>query len=128
MVGFWVYKYQRNDDITLTEYSALGSDINALYPELSICISNPVMDSKLTSINSSLTKDMYQKYLKGETTLNETGTNVDYEQISLNLVDFLIILYQNQTGMYGSTKLYLCKFQKQFQWSWLWSIVEMLWN
>ena len=89
MVGFWVYKYHRNEDITLTEYKAFSSNVDAIYPELSICLTNPFLTSKFATLNTNVTKEMYLEYLKGETMLNDTGLNIDYEQVSPDLIDFV---------------------------------------
>ena len=89
MVGFWFYKYYKNEDITLTEYVAFKSDVKAIYPELSICIAIPFLDSKFANVTSNLTKEIYLKYLQGELALEDNGLNVDYEQVTLNLLDFV---------------------------------------
>ena len=89
MVGYWVFKYNRNDDITLTEYKAFSSNADAIYPELSICLTTPFLTNKFATLNTNVTKEMYLEYLRGETMLNDTGLNIDYEQVSPDLIDFV---------------------------------------
>ena len=107
MVGYWVYKYHSNEDITLTEYKAFSSDVNAMYPELSICLSNPFLTSKFEEVNTNVTKEIYLEYLKGETMLNDTGLNIDYEQVSPNLSDFINSI-SIRTRSESTEATYLC--------------------
>ena len=34
MVGFWIYKFQKNDDIAQIEYNTIKTSADAEYPEM----------------------------------------------------------------------------------------------
>ena len=60
MIGFWIYKYHKNDDITLIEYKPMTELDDFVLPELTICLRNPVLNEKMK--NSGFKKsDMFYK-------------------------------------------------------------------
>ena len=90
MIGYWLYKYAKNEDATLIEYKPLHLEKAPVYPELTFCIVDPFLDSKLNEIDSGLNKETYLMYLKGEIDLKGTvEEDISYEDISLNLFDYL---------------------------------------
>ena len=43
MVGYWLYKFWRNDDLCLVDYKLFEDSDDIEYPMLSFCLLNPVM-------------------------------------------------------------------------------------
>ena len=95
MVGFWIYKYQKNDDATIIEYRSLHDEVDFIYPEISICLSS--MDFKNEDINVTKEENFTQRYhnhLLG-IEMNETFKTLDYEILTPNLSEYikLVTLY-----------------------------------
>ena len=72
MVGFWIYKYQENEDVTVIEYKSLDKEINFTYPEVTLCFATP----KFRNEDINFTREpeftqRYTNYLKGAE-MNET--------------------------------------------------------
>ena len=113
MVGYWVYKFCMNEDITVIEYKTLRNADNAVFPEFSICFARPFLNEKLRQAGGQLTKENYIEYLKGDATNNETYMNIKYEEITFDLFDYLHRINvvtragRNLTG-YGCTNRQSC--------------------
>ena len=94
MVGYWIYKYEKNDDTTSIEYQSLNGKTKMVYPEITICFLHLSFTNEL--INITLQKDFrenYLKYLKGMNEKNETFKNIEYEQITPDLFEYLDTIY-----------------------------------
>ena len=66
MVGFWFYKYAVEDrEIGMVDYPFL-KDTNIKFPVTSICFVDPFIDEKLKEINSTISREKYISYLRGE--------------------------------------------------------------
>ena len=89
MVGYWVYKFCMNEDITVIEYKTLRNAENAVFPEFSICFDKPFLNQKLHLGVNQLNKENYIEYLKGAATNNETYMNIKYDEITFDLFDYL---------------------------------------
>ena len=93
MVGYWIYKFHKNEDITVIEYNSPDGVVNVIYPELTICLKNPFLTEKLKEIHTFLDQETYLKYLKGRDIFNETYKDIDYDYITVNLYDYFEVLY-----------------------------------
>ena len=63
MIGFWIHKYQENEDVSVIEYESIESMDEVIYPELTICIARPFIVKTLHEFD--VTRKQYNKYLKG---------------------------------------------------------------
>ena len=88
MVGFWVCKFQKNEDITLIEYKSIMDLDDVVLPELSLCLREPFLPEPLNKVG--VTKLEYNKYLMG--IQNSTGNyqNIDYHNVTLNIFDYFV--------------------------------------
>ena len=86
MIGYWVYKFHKNDDITLIEYKSIVDLDDVVLPELSICLREPFLNEKLNKIG--LTKDDYENYLKGDLNSTEIYRSIEYNNFTLNIFDY----------------------------------------
>ena len=84
MSGYWIYKFKKNEDITLIEYTLTEDLDSPIFPELTVCFQDPF----LTSALFNLTVDEYLKYLMGRTALNQSYNNLKYDEITPNLQNF----------------------------------------
>ena len=60
MVGYWIYKYQKNDDATLIEYRSLHEINDFGYPDVTICLVNPGFKNE--GINITKEENFTQRY------------------------------------------------------------------
>ena len=90
MVGFWLYKFMEDHDVTLIEYKELDDLDEFIYPETTLCFYNaffPNEDFNITSTSKFYIK--YLAYIKGKLKDVETYNDIEYEQISVDLEDHI---------------------------------------
>ena len=89
MIGFWIFNYYQNDDVSAIEYISYDSHKNIAYPELSICFMRPYIYQNLFShSNGNVSVDEYDGYLHGRTNLLEEYTKIDFNKVTLNLIEY----------------------------------------
>ena len=89
MVGYWFYKFHKNEDLTTIEFKSEGRIGKIIYPEVTICIENPFLNEKLAEVNKNLDNETYLKYLKGDISFNDTYANIEFDQVTLNLPNYI---------------------------------------
>lgn len=89
MVGYWFYKFHKNEDISVIEYKPFKDAENTLYPELNFCLLNLPLNDELKNISRGLTRRMYFDYLLGKIPANDTYEKISYEEVTLNFFDYL---------------------------------------
>ena len=90
MVGFWVYKFQKNEDISVIEYKAFKDSKEIFYPELTLCFAKPIEDEKWNNISRGLNKMVYlERYLGGRMPANETYYKIPYGDASINFFEYI---------------------------------------
>ena len=88
MVGYWIYKFHKNEDVTLIEYKTFSETEDTVYPEFTICIMNPFMRSKFDN-ERGLTKEIYLQYLNGSIPGNGSFMNVEYESMAIDIFEYV---------------------------------------
>ena len=89
MVAYWVYKYEKNENVTLVEYKPLNNNVDVIYPEITIAFIDPYFGNELINITKEHNFNQnYRDYLRGYE-MNETFKNLDYEKLTPNLFDYL---------------------------------------
>ena len=66
MVGYWLEKFFRNEDLSMIQYKRIETSRNILYPEVTICNSLPFIDDKFKDVGVDISVDDYRSYLRGE--------------------------------------------------------------
>ena len=88
MVGFWFYKFAVDDrDIGTVDYKFFKDFPEIKYPVASLCFENPFMPRTMAELNLDVAS--YLSYLKGDT-LEKQFKNVDYENLTLDLNNYLL--------------------------------------
>ena len=59
MIGFWIAKFRKNDDVSVVEYKEFEEFEGSIYPEVTICIVNPFLADKLKEIDSNASVHEY---------------------------------------------------------------------
>ena len=88
MIGYWLYKFHKNDDITLIEYKSVLDLDDVILPELSLCLRDPVLSENLNKIG--LDKEYYLEYLRGEYDFDPLYHDIDYHNVTLNIFDHFV--------------------------------------
>ena len=83
MVGFWLYKFIEDHDVTLIEYKALEDIDDFIYPEITICFYNAFFqneDFNITFTNKFTMK--YLAYIKGKEVKDFKAFNgIEYDRV-----------------------------------------------
>ena len=89
MVGFWILKFQKNDDLSVIEYTELQEVKNVVYPEFSICFLRPFLVNKIEEINKNISFDEYSQYLEGKEEIDERYRYINFNNVSFELFHHL---------------------------------------
>ena len=93
MVGYWIYKYSSNEDISIIEYKSFKDSDSLSLPAMSICISKPFLIKNGTlDNNSNLKIETYLKYLRGDNGFYQNYQNVSYEKVSIDILEYLDVI------------------------------------
>ena len=102
MVVFWVVKYSQNEDVSAISYVSYEDQMEIGYPEMSICITMPFIYQNLSlNLNINVSANEYNQYLNGNTTFREEYRSIDYNNVTLNLLDHvqeIILSGRNKTA------------------------------
>ena len=73
MVGYWLYKYQKDEDLSVIEYRVLqGFSEDVIYPDTTICAWSPLIGDRFdVTGKNNVTHVEYQEYLYGERNFEE---------------------------------------------------------
>ena len=90
MIGYWVIKYAKNDDITLIEYKEYKDTDSVHLPAMSLCFVGPFVTVNGSFKNSSyLIQEDYLKYLRGQNGFNEDSKDILRYYTTFNISDYL---------------------------------------
>ena len=74
MIGYWMKKFQKDEDVSQVQYISTHSMENVIYPEMTICILEPFL---IQAFEETLNIDDYREYLNGDGDMDEnTGDAV----------------------------------------------------
>ena len=60
MVGFWIIRFNKNEDVSSIEYVSYDASNDMIYPELSFCTQMPfTYQLVLSNSNGSVSADQY---------------------------------------------------------------------
>ena len=63
MVGYWVYEFQKNEDVSQVQYISIKEMEEVFHPEMTICIFKPLL---IDAFNENVNYDEYLEYLHGD--------------------------------------------------------------
>ena len=101
--GSCIQEYVLNEDTSIVRFKSFHEDENSLYPSLTLCFGDFWRNADLEF--SDLYIDTFQKYLSGcegypkdsvqfpgdsECTWNKSFENVDYDNVSIDLMDYVM--------------------------------------
>ena len=89
IVAYWFVVYWRNEDVSKIEIKMLDKLKEIDPPELSICFWPPFIEDRLKDKKSNLNSTSYLKYLKGDIADDGVYSSINYEHVTINLIDYL---------------------------------------
>ena len=114
MVGFWAHEFVKNEDISAIDYKYLKSLDDAIYPQMSICISNPFLVDKFKNHGTNVSIEQYIGYIRGTQSFDERYHHLDFFDVTLDISEYLEHIYVRETdGM--TLKIYNCTTRKDCQ-------------
>ena len=88
MSGYWIYKYWKDEDITVIEYKAFKDSEMMNLHATSICFSNPFKTSNgPLENNKTLSTENYLKLLQGDNSFNRKYEAITFENDTINILD-----------------------------------------
>ena len=100
MVGFWIIRFHKNEDVSSIEYVSYDASNDMIYPELSFCTQMPfTYKLVLSNSNGSVSADQYNSYLKGGAEIRDDHKRISYHNVTLNVqknVQLIAIYFRNQ--------------------------------
>ena len=98
LVGYWILKFMKNEDVSMIEYKSLDDMEDTVLPEFSICIYAPILDGKLKAVGGNVSLEDYGMYLGGMKNASDYR-HIDFHNVTLDLFEFLDTV---TVGMKGS--------------------------
>ena len=86
MIGFWLLKYQKDEDLCLVDYKMVQDLQDEHLPVMSLCYLNGILNKKLNQLGTTGTT--YLSHLRGEV-FDEKFNNLDFDEMTMNLTHYL---------------------------------------
>lgn len=102
--GSWLARYIRDEDTTVIETATYFETEDDMMPMMSICFKQTFENIDFRSMGYKFNAFEYERYLRGFH-FDPAMKEVDYENVSTNLADFLIsymVQYQNGTFIWDT--------------------------
>ena len=96
MVGFWLIKFHKNEDVSSIGYISYEDPMGMIYPELSVCIQMPfTYQTVLSDFNGTVSADEYTSYMKGEARIRDEYKRITYHNVTVDILEHvqLIVIY-----------------------------------
>ena len=101
MVGYWIYKFNENEDVSAIDYTSYELQKEIVYPELSVCFTMPFVYENLSwDKNYTISAEKYFWYLSGSISAPEEYKNIRFNAVTLDLLDYVegILLVKRNEG------------------------------
>ena len=86
MVGYWVHKFTKNEDVSQVEYISVKAMEEVIHPEITICIFNPFLVQNVTENEN--TED-YLEYLTGKRDNDDKYEGIRLFDVTMNIFDYV---------------------------------------
>ena len=109
-----------DEDVVRIEFEEFNSEIDNIYPTISLCFPSPLSEDKLANYGEGITVSTYSSFITGESgSWDDRMAQIDYDDVSLNIEDYFLgkihvylakhtrILYKNNTRKVVSTNYFL---------------------
>ena len=98
LIGWCISMFTLDNDVSKVEYSFFHGTKNHLYPSVSLCFSNVILQERLNLYN--VTVSVYQEFLKGNAWDNKF-VDIDYQNATMDLTKSVLAIEYFQEGYDG---------------------------
>ena len=103
MIGFWIFKYHENEDVSAVEYVSYETQTDLAYPVLSVCTFTPFIYQNLFWNSSAhVSANEYNRYIHGLNVFREEYKSIIFDNVTLNLLEHIqnvVIKTRNETAV-----------------------------
>ena len=89
IIFYWILVYMENEDVSHIEVQSVENMKDIALPELTLCLAQPFLEEKLHQINPAINHTDYISYLIGESNVTEIFESIDFDDVTIDLVDYL---------------------------------------
>ena len=90
MIGYWIFKFNKNDDVSAIEYISYETYSDIVYPDLSICIIEPFTSPDVfSSAGGNISAAEYIEYIKGKKNFRDEYTKIDFYEVTLDIFEYV---------------------------------------
>ena len=86
---YCVYQYILDEDHSRIEFQKFNSEKDHLYPTITLCFIDPLLENKLSTYGEGINGSSYLDFLSGNV-WDDRMANIDYDDISLNIEQSLL--------------------------------------
>ena len=86
MVGYWVYEFQKNEDVSQVQYISIKEMEEVFHPEMTICIFKPLL---IEAFDENVNYDDYLEYLYGDRDHDTKYDSIRFYNVTINIFDYL---------------------------------------
>ena len=86
---FCVHQYALDEDVARIEFQEFNSDENQIYPSVTICFPNPLLEDKLAQYGKGINASTYTSFVVGEL-WDERMAMIDYDDVSIDIENYLL--------------------------------------
>ena len=97
LCSYWCYKFTLNEDLSVISYKEFHKTDDDIFPTLSLCLGNPVLEERLAEYGFN--KTSYLDFLSGKL-FDKEMLNINYTYVTQNIVDYIKgyrIYFRNRT-------------------------------
>lgn len=98
MILYWIAVFWKNEDISRIEIQMFENLDDIEPPELTMCFLHPFIEDRLKDHSFNLNATNYLKYLKGEIPDNGIYNDINFENVTLNFVEYVMNVHTRFRG------------------------------
>ena len=78
-----------DEDVSRIAFKTFNSNENGIYPAVTLCFTNPLLDKKLAEYGTGVNITSYNNFLQG-IMWDDRMANIDFDDVSVNFEDYLV--------------------------------------
>ena len=108
---YWCYKFWKDEDLCTVDYKHFDESEDDVYPMLSLCFSNVIIESKIKEYDKTFSAESHTNYLRGDAYYKKME-NIDFDNVTLHFEDYILgenIWYKNGTEVSNPSPTFIPK-------------------
>ena len=89
---YCLLKYLENKDISIVDYKTFKSEVDYIYPAVTLCFDAGIIDNFTTAQDFEVLKEDYISFLNGDH-WDDNFLNIDYDEITTKIEDYFLAAY-----------------------------------